>query len=386
MTPSINTLKLNDSNPRTITTEQFDRLKKSLSTFTKMLEIRPIAYDEDGVIWGGNMRFRALSDLVNNGLIVDNPKYYKELTGFTLQEKREFAIRDNVDMGVWDDDILANEWSDLPLEDWGIDVSGWKSDDVEEDEAPEVLQEEPKSKLGEIYELGRHILMCGDSTKIEDVEKLMDGHKADMVFTDPPYGIKYQSNKRAQTEKFEEIENDNTILTGWIPLLEVFSTGFIFIWTTWKVLDKWNDTVKPLGSLTNLIVWYKGGGGIGDLSHTFSTDYEMAMVFGRGKEITGKRVGSVWEIRKDFSGNYEHPTQKPVGLAAIAINSTTNKGDGVLDLFGGSGSTLIACEQLDRTCYMMELDPRYCDVIRKRYAKFTSGDESEWEFQTPCII
>lgn len=127
-------IRLNEKNPRRITEAQFEKLKQSIKSFTKMLEIRPIAYDENGVIWGGNMRYRALKQLADEGLIELKPEYFKELKGFTLEEKREFAIRDNVELGEWDDDVLANEWSDLPLEDWGVDTSGWtgeQSDEVE---------------------------------------------------------------------------------------------------------------------------------------------------------------------------------------------------------------------------------------------------------------
>jgi DNA modification methylase len=128
-----------------------------------------------------------------------------------------------------------------------------------------------------------------------------------------------------------------------------------------------------------MIIWDKGGGGIGDLDHSLSTDYEIILAYGRGNPVIGKRLGSVWSIGKDGSMTYAHPTQKPVELPAQAIQ-TLSKGS-VLDLFGGSGSTLIACEQLDRTCYMMEIDPKYCDVIRKRYAKFI-GKEDEWQTTT----
>jgi ParB-like chromosome segregation protein Spo0J len=154
----LNELKTNPSNPRLIKKEQFERLKKSIGGFTKMLEVRPIAYDEDGVIWGGNMRYEALKALG----IEMKPEYFKELTGYTLEEKREFAIRDNIELGEWDDDILANEWSDLPLDDWGIDTKGWEKE-VEEDDVPEVSEEEPKSKLGEVYQLGRWVYCpkCG---------------------------------------------------------------------------------------------------------------------------------------------------------------------------------------------------------------------------------
>lgn len=126
-------LKLNPDNPRTITKIQYEKLKKSIASFTKMLKIRPVAYDEDGIIWGGNMRFRALSDLIKDGAIKDDPDFYKELKGYTLEEKKEFAIRDNVEFGDWDNDVLANKWDDLSLKEWGIETIGWEG---EEEEGP----------------------------------------------------------------------------------------------------------------------------------------------------------------------------------------------------------------------------------------------------------
>ena len=254
--------------------------------------------------------------------------------------------------------------------------------EVVEDDAPEIAEGEPVSKLGKVYQLGMHRLMCGDSTKIEDVEKLMNGQKADMVFTDPPYGVGFQSNMRTKSEKFDVLENDDKIITDWIAPATIFSTGWVLFCTTWKVLQEWFEVGKQIGDLSNMIIWDKGGGGIGDLDHSLSTDYEIIMAYSRGKEIIGKRIGSVWSIGKDNPNIYEHPTQKPAELAGLAIK-TFSKGD-VLDLFGGSGSTLIACEQLNRTCYMMELDERYCDVIRKRYAKFI-GKEDEWQNIVPVI-
>ena len=194
----------------------------------------------------------------------------------------------------------------------------------------------------------------------------MNGNKADMVFTDPPYGVSYQSNMRTKTEKFDVLENDNVFITEWINNLPLFSKGFVFVWTSWKVLKQWIEFCEPIGELSNIIVWDKGGGGIGDLKKTFSTDFEVALVYNRGAEIKGKRLGSVWSIGKDGSTKYLHPTQKPVELPAMAIENITNQNELVLDLFLGSGSTMVASHQLKRKCYGMELDPKYCDVIVKR--------------------
>jgi DNA modification methylase len=212
--------------------------------------------------------------------------------------------------------------------------------------------------------------MCGDSTSIDAVETLMDGQKADMVFTDPPYGISYQSNGRTKSAKFDVLINDDVILDV-VPVIEACSTGWVFIWTTWKVIDKWLENTKGFGFPTNMVIWAKGGGGIGDLKKTFATDYEIALVFNRGTELAGKRIGSVWKVGKDGAAEYLHPTQKPVALAEEAIDKTTRKNATVLDLFGGSGSTLIACEKTGRINRSMELDPKYCDVIVQRWQEFT---------------
>jgi len=273
-------------------------------------------------------------------------------------------------------DILANEFDIEELTDWGfkhidldINIDKITEGNTEDDHIPEV--KESRVKLGDVWKLGKHRLMCGDSTKESDVEKLMNGDKADMVFTDPPYGISYSSNMRTKTEKFKELKNDNIFLSQWIPLINKFSNGFVYIWTSWKVLDTWLDMCKEIGKLSNMIIWFKGGGGIGDLKKTFSSDYEIALVYNRDNKITGKRLGSVWEIGKDSNSSYKHPTQKPVELSETAIKNTSIKNNIVLDLFLGSGSTLIACEKTNRICYGMELDTKYCDVIIERWEQFT---------------
>lgn len=205
-----------------------------------------------------------------------------------------------------------------------------------------------------------------------------------MVFTDPPYGVNFQSNMRTKTKKFDVLENDDIILSDWISPAVAFSTGWLLFCTSWKVLEQWFLVGKQIGNLSNMIIWDKGGGGIGDLDHTVSTDYEIILAYNRGNKITGKRIGSVWSIGKDDANSYAHPTQKPVGLAGLAIR-TFSTGD-ILDLFLGSGSTLIACEQTNRTCYGMEIDPHYVDVIRKRYHKLlNNGSDEGWEAATPAV-
>jgi DNA modification methylase len=308
-----------------------------------------------------------------------------ELKDLTETQKKAYIIADNrlaLNAG-WDNDLLTIELNELLEDKFSLELLGFDADELnallnpievtdgltDEDEVPEPPPE-PITKLGDVWVLGNHRLMCGDSTSIDAVDKLMDGHKADMVNTDPPYGVNYQSNMRTKSAKFNVIKNDDVILDV-VPIIEACSKGWVFIWTTWKVIDKWLENTKGFGFPTNMVIWSKGGGGIGDLKKTFSTDYEIALVFNRGAELCGKRVGSVWKIGKDGAAEYKHPTQKPVALAEEAIDKTSYKGALVLDLFGGSGSTMIACEKTGRKARLMELDPIYCDEIVKRWENFT---------------
>ena len=332
----------------------------------------PIVIDEDNVILAGHTRLKALKKLK-----------YKECecvrkVGMTEEQKRKYRLLDNKtnELADWDIDLLKGELDGLDFLDFdfGFDIADESEPQaIVEDDAPEVdNQAEPITQLGDIWQLGRHRLMCGDSTDKATVERLMKGQKADMVFTDPPYGYEYQSNKRTKSKKFDVLQNDDKIL-DFMPIVKEQCSGFVFVCTTWKVLDKWLPLFNKYFDLTNMIIWDKGSGGIGDLEHTFSTDYEIILCSNNGAKITGKRIGSVWNVPKDNANDYVHATQKPVKLSVIAIENTTNKNGIVLDLFGGSGSTLIACEQLNRTCYMCELDPKYCDVIVKRWENFTGN-------------
>lgn len=365
------------NNSRTHSENQVSQVAASITEFGFN---NPILIDKKNTIIAGHGRLLAAQKL---GL----PEVpCVRLEHLTETQKKAYIIADNklaLNAG-WDEELLSLELKGL--EEDGFDTSligfdekemaqilseGSKDGLTDEDEIPEV-NEEAQTKEGDLYQLGNHKLLCGDSTSVEQVERLMGGEKADMVFTDPPYGMNYQSNMRVKTQKFKKIENDDQML-NFIPVVDAFSQGWVFIWTTWKVFKSWVDLCKPLGTLSNVIIWFKGGGGIGDLKKTFSTDYEMALVYNRGAELRGKRIGSVWTVKKDFASNYKHPTQKPVELAVEALEKTTVANNIVLDIFGGSGSTMIACEKANRRCYMMEKDPIYCDVIVKRWEDFTGS-------------
>jgi len=335
----------------------------------------PIVVDEEMVILAGHTRYKAAKKL---GL-TEAPVHIAE--GLTDAQKKAYRIADNrvAEEAEWDYDFLKIELADLE----GLEnLTGFDAEELnkiltpeategltDEDAVPEV-PEQPVTVEGDVWLLGRHRLMCGDSTSIDAVDKLMDGRKADMVFTDPPYGVEYQSNKRTKSAKFDVLKNDDTFLDI-APIIEACSTGWVFVWTSWKVQTKWIDQFQSMGYPTNIVVWHKPGGGIGDLKKTFFSDYEIALVWHRGAELCGKRIGSVWTVNKDGASTYVHPTQKPVALAEEALDKTTRASAVILDLFGGSGSTLIACEKTARDCRMMELDPKYCDVIIKRWQDFT---------------
>ena len=346
---------------------------------------RSVVVDADGVLVAGNG--------VQSVIDKDTPVRVVETDGTELvvvkrtdlhtddPRRKTLALADNAtaDDVEWDFDAISEDWTEDEAGDWGVE---WPADEEEieqkeaqEDDFDPDSVTETVCKKGDIWKLGNHRLMCGDSTDVASVALLMDGEKADLLFTDPPYGYEYQSNMRTKSEKFDVLKNDDKIL-DFFPLLPSFVDGWIFVCTTWKVLDMWTAIFKKQYDFTNLIVWDKGGGYIGDLRKTFGTDYEIIMCSNNGKELTGKRLGSVWSIGKDNAEKYDHPTQKPVALSGTAIDCTTNEGGIVLDLFGGSGTTLIAAEQLNRKCYMMELDPHYCDVIIARWEKLT-GNKAE---------
>lgn len=362
------------NNSRTHSDEQVNQVASSIKEFGFT---NPVLIDEQGGLIAGHGRVMAAKKLG----IDEVPSIV--LVGLTEAQQKAYIIADNqlpLNAG-WDLDKLKLEIETLNELDFDIDLLGFDDDFLsglldeqtegltDEDHVPE-LPGTPVSVLGDIWQLGNHRLMCGDSTSIDSAELLLEGKIADMVNTDPPYGVSYQSNMRTKSDKFEVLKNDDVFLDI-APVIDSCSKGWVFVWTSWKVLTKWLDQFESFGYPSNQVIWFKGGGGIGDLKKTFSSDYETALVWHRGAELTGKRIGSVWKVGKDGAAEYAHPTQKPVALAEEAIDKTTKSGAIVLDLFGGSGSTLLACEKTNRKARLMELDEKYVDVIIKRWEEYT---------------
>jgi DNA modification methylase len=363
----INTVKANPNNPRIIKDDKFAKLVKSINEFPQMLNLRPIVVNDDMVVLGGNMRLKACKEAGLKEIPII------KASELTEQQQKEFIVKDNVGYGEWDWNDLANNWDAEQLQDWGLDIPGFDAEVIEAEEDEFAVPDggiETDIVLGDLFEIGEHRLLCGDSTDSDQVAKLMNGHKADLLFTDPPYGVSYKSNHRKSNSKtqFDVLENDDKFLDFKANLiLYTKESSAWFIWTSHQVYPIWRDMYEDY--YINTIIWDKGKMSMGDLS-SYGNNYEMALFCSQGKpKLKGERKKAIWEINVEAGSEYVHPTQKPITLSAYAIPDFINENDLVLDLFLGSGSTMAASHQLKRKCYGMELDPKYCQVIVDRMRK-----------------
>ena len=367
-------VKLNPNNPRLIKDEKFLKLVQSIKDFPEMLDIRPIVVNQDMIILGGNMRYKACKEagLKEVPIIV---------TDLTEEQQREFLIKDNTSGGEWDFEMLANEWDVEQLEDWGLDIPSFEVENLEAEEDDfEVPADgiETDIVLGDLFEIGEHRLLCGDSTDSDAVAKLMNGSKADMVFTDPPYGIKIvnSASKKVggggltkfkgqiggsnfvEAKQYSEIIGDDTTDTARDFYNTCISLGMenFIIWGG----NYFTDFLTPSMCW---IVWDKENTG------NFA-DVELAWTsFDKGAKLyKWLWNGMSRKGARDIEGKTRvHPTQKPVGLFGDIFNDF--KFEICFDGFLGSGSTMVASHQLKRKCYGMELDPKYCQVIIDRMKK-----------------
>jgi DNA modification methylase len=335
----------------------------------------PILVDGESGVIAGHGRLLAARKLGQKEVPVI------ELAHMTESQKRAYVIADNqIAMNAgWDTTLLSLELADLKEQGFEMDVLGFDPKELDnllepeqvdgltdEDAVPETPVE-PKTKLGDIYQLGNHRLMCGDSTSIDAVEKLMDGQKADMVFTDPPYGVDYKGINNDDRGGLEEL------LRG--SFGNYFATSksgaACYVFHSDKCADIFHQVFREFFHFSSMIIWAKN-------SLTLSrTDYQSQhepCLYGWMKDGSHSFYGdrkqvSVWKFDKERVEG--HTTPKPVALIERALQNSSKGGDVVSDLFGGSGSTMIACEKLGRQARMMELDPKYCDVIVKRWEDFT---------------
>lgn len=393
----ITTLKPSPYNPRHISKHDFQALKRSLEEFGL---VEPVVVNKNMQIIGGHMRAEAAKSLG----MEDVP-----IVQLDISKKKEKALNLALNRihGEWDEQKLAEILYELKDNVDEIELTGFTEKEINlsldsvmdtgeddfdvEAEKPEVAE----SKLGEVYELGEHRLMCGDATKKEDVEKLMNGEKADMVFTDPPYGIGLkrraydkgfmsdESSKKAKNQNLREWEDDLSE-----EELEDFSRNIIeairdnlvdggryYLWSGRREqLSLFRDCINEDEKMhyADIIIWQKNAPVLTRMEYLQSYEvcnYGWKQPSKKDQFMRGGSDVDIWQCKKIANSKMIHLTQKPVELPERAIKNHSQKNDIILDLFGGSGSTLIAAEQLGRKCYMMELDPIYCDVIKKRYAK-----------------
>jgi DNA modification methylase len=358
---SLSEIKLNPDNPRTISKEQMERLVKSLKEFPEMMELREIVVDDNMMILGGNMRYLALKEAGENECIA------KIVSDLTPEQKKEFIIKDNGSWGEWDMDVLANGWDDLPLTDWGVNLpDDWfKGEDIEPvDAEPQIDKAEElnkiwKVKTGDLWEIGEHRLLCGDSTKAEDVERVMGGEKADMIFTDPPYGINIVGKdgniggdtKQAPTTKFIKVIGDD----------KEFDPSFLIRFELPTFIWGGNYFAHLLPKGGRWFVWDKNRPEGLSLS-----DCELAWSNIKGVKV--QKFKSTWDgyhVEGEKSGRI-HPNQKPIKLISDILLEITKDYALLIDPFLGSGTTMVACQNLNRKCRGTEISENYCAVILQR--------------------
>jgi hypothetical protein len=340
----IGLVKPNPNNPRLIKDEKFEKLVKSITEFPDMLKLRPIVVNEDMEVLGGNMRLKAC---IAAGL--------KEIPiikaiNLTPEQQKEFIIKDNVGYGEWDWDMLANEWDAIDLQEWGLDIPDFIENKLEAEEDDFEIPNEVKTDivLGDLFEIGEHRLLCGDSTDIEKVELLIKGQKCNLL-TDPPYGIKANKQTLGTGKKqFHRGDDWDNEVPDFFYVLSLIDKAIIW---------GGNYFTNRLDVTNDWFCWHKKNDGL-----SFS-EFEMAWTnLGKNCRLLSHHWGGEEKM---------HPTMKPIKVMEWCISFLDEKP--ILDIFSGSGSTMVAAHQLKRKCYGMELDPKYCQVIIDRMRKLDSN-------------
>ena len=370
----INSIKPYENNPRKLKDAAIEKVAMSLKEYGFR---QPIVVDKDRIIVVGHTRYRASKKLGFKEVpitVADN---------LTPEQINAYRIADNrtAEESEWDSELLAMEIKDLEAKDFKLDLLGFNEDQLndilfeekqgltDEDEVPEA-PEEPISKLGDIWKLGNHRLMCGDSTFIDNIDLVTQKKKIDMVFTDPPYNIDYQGVKDKRKIKNDKMDDDSFVdfLTS-----SLLGCETMYVCCSWQYAHLFREAMTKIARKPKaMIIWDK----VNPAQHLdkYFKQHEIIYYYG---DFGGQKTlrGDVWNLKR--KKNTLHPTMKPVELITMALEDQKDKKT-VYDGFLGSGSTIIACEKMDRICYGMELDPKYCDVIIKRWENFT-GKKAELE-------
>jgi len=391
-----------DKNAKKHPDKQLKQIANSLKEFGWQ---QPIVVDKNGVIIVGHGRWEAYKKYPEG---IKEPKI--EVADLTEEQAKAYRLADNkLNESEWDMKLAVDELKELSEEMQeltGFDLDLLIEPDEKDDEIPEDAP--PVAKLGDLWALGRHRLLCGDATKIEDVERLMDGKKADMVFTDPPYNINYKGQGKNTSnvimadnvtddafdiflEKVFANFREHTKAGGGNYVFHASRTQIAFetalAKNNYEIKNQliWNKPMSALGwgdyRWKHEPFFYCGQKGnsiqfYGDRTHSTVWDFQKTdqqLLNWAKKQKIAEQNGktTIWSMKRDNVNEYVHPTQKPVELISYAITNSTKAEDIVLDLFGGSGSTLIACEKMGRIAYIQELDEKYCDVIIKRFEDYT---------------
>lgn len=380
-----------DKNPRTHSAEQVNQIAASIAEFGFL---NPILVDTMAGIIAGHGRLQAAKQigLVQVPVVV--------LDHLSDTQKRAYVIADNklaLNAG-WDDELLRTEMAALATENFDMPVIGFSDDELaallaepnvtegqtDEDAVPEA-PETPVSKPGDLWRLGNHLLLCGDSTVLANVERVLDGALADMVFTDPPYNVDYGNTAKDKLRGTNRtIMNDNLgdgfeqfLYDACVNMLTVCKGALYVCMSSSELHTLQKAFIEAGGKWSTFVIWAKNTFTLGRAD--YQRQYEPILYGwkqGNDHYWCGARdQGDVWFVNKPVR-NELHPTMKPVELVERAVNNSSKSRDIVLDCFGGSGTTLIACEKLNRQCRMIELDPKYVDVIVKRWEEFT-GKKAE---------
>lgn len=397
----IEKLKLNDQNPRHISQDKLEKLKKSINEFPEMMSLRPIIVNKDYIVIGGNMRLTALLQLGYKEI----PDEWVKIGNLQDEQQKRFIIADNVGFGEWDWETLSNEWDVADLEKWGLDIPNFETN--EELEASEDDYDVPEGGIetdiviGDLFEIGEHRLLCGDSTDSDAVARLMNREKADMVFTSPPYNSGgnsgtggYRVNDKRETKNFynkQEI-SDNWTKQGYfefcISILNnisiISNDNTPILWNVMYNANSRDDYGKIIFSDLNpftvkeTIIWDKGVGmnicSTGILSRTC----ELIFLMSKGEKYYTNQINdtywNTWRIsnRQGENMKWGHGASFPVQLPSEGMEKFSKINSLIYEPFTGSGTTMVAAHQLKRRCYGMELEPKYCQVIIDRMKKLDS--------------